>query len=292
MKRPLWMALTITALFSLTSANLRADGRILASGPPPLTADMVTREARFFEWALDVAFSPAHMQEFERMQVRDWSDTSKRQSALTLLKTLDKLEGLPADKRNQVQAELNRSLLKQIRSDSQDADSRWMLAIYEAAHSPSTAPVASVAAPTGGASENKRLTGKWRSGSVAMTQYRNATTGAPAPTSGSHFVYDFHADGTYNFNGLMQITTYGCTSMIYRDIAGTYRTEGNRLYTQPTRGMTKSQVCGGTMKEKADDLKLSTQVFRFETDSSGTENLVITDEAGTSRPDYFRRQKD
>lgn len=277
----------------ITGVTMRADNdtRILAAGPPPLTSDMTNRSARFFEWVLDVQFTPSQMAEYERMQIRDWRDSSKRKSTLDLLKNTEKLDAAAPATRDRIHAELQRSIVEQLRKDTNDADSRWMLAIYDAAR-PSAAPAPSAPpAANTSARVNGQLTGKWASGSVAMTQYHNAYTGAPAPTSGNRFVYEFLPDGTFKFNGLMQITTYGCTSMIYSESNGTYRTEGDRLYINTTGGKTRSQVCGGAMKENPAKTGETPHTYHFERDSSGNETMVLNGTSGNTRPDYFRREK-
>jgi hypothetical protein len=59
----------------------------------------------------------------------------------------------------------------------------------------------------------------------------------------------------YRNNGLLQVTTYGCTSSVYRENSGQYRIEGDRLYIKPNRGIVKSQVCGSQPSEKPDKLE-------------------------------------
>jgi hypothetical protein len=179
-----------------------------------------------------------------------------------------------------------------MRKSTADSKSAWLLAIYESPRRQSSPQaVEGAATATAGLSgPDPRLLGKWRAGSVAMTQYYNAYTGAPAPTSGNTFFYEFLPDGTYRMNGLMQMTTYGCTSSIWRDHSGTYRVQGNRLYVQPTQGTVKSRVCGGQEATKEDKRELAVYTYRFESDSQ-QENLVINSVDGNARPDYFRREK-
>src|SRR5436305_1793730 len=74
--------------------------------------------------------------------------------------------------------------------------------------------------------------------------------------------------------GLTQMTTYGCTSSIWREHSGTYRVEGNHLYVQPTQGIVKSHVCGGQEVTREDKRELAVHTYHFESGSQG-ENLVI-----------------
>jgi hypothetical protein len=283
------LALTSVAWASLA---LQAETHLLASGPPPLTSEMGDKMAIFYQWALEVRFTPEQKQEFETYIVRDWADAGKRQSTLKLLEVLNQLVSLPEDKRQQVQATFHQTLLEELRKSTADAESAWLLAIYEHTRVDSGNQRTEAAAPASARSSapDPRLLGKWRAGSVAATQYYNAYTGAPAPTSGSSFFYEFLPDGTYHMNGLMQMTTYGCTSSIWRDHSGTYRVEGNRLYIQPTQGVVKSRVCGGQEVTKEDKRELAVHTYHFESGSQG-ENLVLGSVEGNARPDYFRREK-
>lgn len=287
-RQSLFVRILALGVMCLAGSTLQA--QVLASGPPPLTNDMVKRATGFFEWVLDSHFTPAQAHEYEQMLVRDWSDTAKRKSTMDLMQMLDKLNAATPQKRDQVQAELQRTLVEGMRKETQDPASRLMLAIYDAAH-PVNTPVSPASSALSGPGPNAaHLIGKWRSTKVAATQYGNLTTGALAPTSGSNFTYEFLPDGTYQFTGLMQVTTYGCTSSIWRTASGKYHAEGGRVTLQPAGGVFKSQVCGGPLKEKPDSLDQVSYVFQFEKDSNG-EVLVMNGTDGKSRPDYFRHEK-
>jgi hypothetical protein len=280
----------LTLILFLASVAAHAEPRILASGPPALTAEMGDKLAVFYQWALDIRFTADQKREFDNFLANDWADASKRKSTLTLLDLTKKLVTLPEDSRKQAQATLNRELIGETRKSTGDPQSAWLLAIYDTAHSAAAEEKPAATTDIRPGTADRRLIGKWRAGSVAATQYYNAYTGAPAPTSGSTFSYEFLPDGTYRMNGLLQITTYGCTSSVWRDHSGTYRVEGNRLYIQPAQGIVKSHVCGGKEQTKEDKRELEVHTYHFESDTQG-ENLVLGSSDGKSRPDTFRRQK-
>src|SRR4051812_14420873 len=73
------------------------------------------------------------------------------------------------------------------------------------------------------------LLGRWYDGHVSSIQYRNAYTGAAAPTNGSRFEYDFKSDGTYSFTGLMQSVMYNCTTATFSNESGTYTVAGDSV---------------------------------------------------------------
>ncbi len=255
-------------------------------GRTPLTVEMTDKTTSFFEWALDVRFTPEQEKQYRDMVVRYWATPRKRKSTLEFLPTVDKLWASPPETRERVKETLSQSLLASLRKDQEDEQARWLLAIYDSSHTKAAAMQAPDVPDIG---LGRALVGKWRATSVAATQYKNSYTGTPAPTSGNSFYYEFLPDGTYRSNNLMQVTTYGCTSSIYSESAGSFRIGGDRLYIQPVRGAVKSQVCGGQPSEKADSLAPREYVFHIER-SDGHDGLVINGVDGKTRPDYYRRE--
>lgn len=280
----------LTAVLALTMIGMsaRAEDAVLVPGNPALTTAMTDKTAEFFEWALDVHFTPEQAGQYRAMVIRDWSAPQKRKSTLEFLPVIDKLWASTPETRDRVKAQFSRDLLDSLgKNRNDDEESRWLLAIYDGAHRVSVAHSISTGVNSGSAA--RVLTGKWRSTSVAATQYQNSYTGAPAPTSGNSFFYEFRSDGTYQNNNLMQITTYGCTSSVYGESSGRYRVEGNHLYVEPARGTVRSQVCGGHPSEKPDNLTVREYIFSIE-NVSGRETLVVNGLDGKTRPDYFRRE--
>jgi hypothetical protein len=127
------LAFALGALY-LAGASLQAQPPVLAQGHPPLTSEIRDKVNSFFEWALDVQFTPAQKQEYEAMLVSEWADASKRKSTLQAVEIMDQLATLPPDTREQAQMTIRRTLLDSLRKESQDRESRWMLTIYDAAH--------------------------------------------------------------------------------------------------------------------------------------------------------------
>lgn len=68
----------------------------------------------------------------------------------------------------------------------------------------------------------KEIEGRWSNGRLSMIQYRDVITGVGRPPAGNYFSYEFRADGTYRFLGLMQTTMYQCTTTAFGEESGTY----------------------------------------------------------------------
>jgi hypothetical protein len=123
------------------------------------------------------------------------------------------------------------------------------------------------------------LAGRWSTGRISTIQYRDATTGAPAPTSGNNFAYEFRADGTYSFTGLMQNTMYNCTTAVFSNESGKYTIEGDRLELRPEKNpyrMTNS--CAPSRNREAAG-KIIERSYRFRIVNEDRARLELKSEA-------------
>lgn len=115
----------------------------------------------------------------------------------------------------------------------------------------------------GSGSVPTELVGTWHTGSVSMIQYYDSGTGDWAPTSGDGYTYEFTADGKYTFAGILQISTYGCTTTLFEYAEGTATVNGSELVLQPKKGTFQSQdTCISKNNYKKDiDKKRETYTF-------------------------------
>ena len=132
--------------------------------------------------------------------------------------------------------------------------------------------------------------GRWSTGRISTIQYRNAYTGAPAPTSGNNFAYEFRADGTYSFTGLMQNTLYNCTTSVFSNESGTYQINGERLTLHPAKNpyrMTNSCAPSGN-KEGPGKLVERSYQFRVISEENALRLELKADDGAVSS---FRRDQ-
>lgn len=284
------ISLCLLALFAVGDHRAMAGRLTPSSDQQAPSVETIGKVTDFFEWALNIRFTAEQRSEYAAMLRRDWSNEAQRNSTEKLLAIISKAESLPPEKRRAAQAQLESILVAGLRERTTDPESTWILGIYQATHpgTPSSSVESNSAAPA--TVEDGRVIGKWRATHVAATQYENSYTGAPAPTSGSSFAYEFRTDGSYSENGTLQVTTYGCTSAVFQDNSGRYRLEAGRLILQPERGIVKSQTCGGPEKEKAADLSPRTYAYKLEAGNGG-ETLIVQDVEGKNLPDYYRRER-
>jgi hypothetical protein len=121
---------------------------------------------------------------------------------------------------------------------------------------------------------SQTLAGRWSSGGIAAIQYRDARTGAPAPTSGNRFAYEFKPDGTYSFTGLMQNTLYHCTTRVYSHETGTYRIDGTNIAFNPQANPYKMTNSCAPSSDRESPGKLVNRSYRFRI-GSDSENVTL-----------------
>lgn len=116
---------------------------------------------------------------------------------------------------------------------------------------------------TASAATDPGLTGHWSSGRIWSTQYHDGRTGAPAPTNGNSFFWDFRSDGTYSFTGLMQSVLYQCTTTMFSNETGTYTVQSGTVKLEPQKNPYKmTNSCAPSSNREAPG-KLVRRAYRF-----------------------------
>ncbi|MEX2543065.1 MAG: hypothetical protein WD314_14760 [Trueperaceae bacterium] len=100
--------------------------------------------------------------------------------------------------------------------------------------------VPAAAAPTSSAIP-AAITGGWFQGSSSPMHYYDPSNGAWAPPTGSGFRYTFAPDGSYEYSGILQSSTFGCTSTLFSYHRGSAAVNGQVLMLVPESEMFRSQ---------------------------------------------------
>lgn len=126
-----------------------------------------------------------------------------------------------------------------------------------------------------------QLLGRWTAGRVSSIQYRNSVTGAPAPTNGNSFAYEFRNDGTYSFTGLMQSVMYHCTTAVFSNESGTYSVSGDTVGLRPERNPYKMTNSCAPSSNRESPGKLVNRTYRVRIYREGQwVRMELKDEAG------------
>ena len=238
---------------SLAAASLTLAALALHAKTAPLPASLADHATAYMEWLLDTPFTEAQRGQYQQMLAEMWRG-GKNGSPDTILAMARAYErsGTLSDADRAVR---QRDFLKLL-EEGTDGPSRWLLAVYRDAHAGQDTPAADPAA-------SPALTGKWRTSHISTIQYRNTYTGAPAPTNGQTFAYEFKADGTYSFTGLLQSVMYQCTHATFSSETGTYTVEGDTLSLQPEKNPYRmTNNCAPSSNREAPG-KLIPRSYRF-----------------------------
>lgn len=151
----------------------------------------------------------------------------------------------------------------------------------------------SAAHALGGSSIPTALQGEWLYGRISSIQYYNPVTGAWAQPSGAGDRFKLEPNGNYERSRLLQLTTYGCSSMLFIWEKGTARVSEKQISFQPTDGAVKSQACSPSnsyQKKGPGAVKAETWNYRLERNESGQDVLVLETLDGQGRAHYGRAQ--
>lgn len=155
-----------------------------------------------------------------------------------------------------------------------------------AASRTSEVPASTSPARDGGGGE---LVGTWGVGSVSPVGFYNPANGLWSTAVGTGESYELRADGSYVYAGLVQTSTYGCTTRIFLYSTGAWKAEGANLVLRQKTARTRStDNCNQRLNyEKSPALKTETFAWRLQRDDSGAPVLVLSGDGGELE---FRRR--
>lgn len=234
------------AIFGETTLNISAqsNGKVLISAKgQTLKQSDVDTLIKFYEWAFQAEFSSAQRRDFEDHTEQEFrtNPTESRATIDDIVKTLPQILAASED----VQAETRKNFLDiflpEARKNS-DANSQMLLSIYETANGSLPNDVAEnertekTEEDTYGSYESVKkfpvgnfssIVGKWvsgNSGSIVTTP-----TGAILGGNGSRHTYQFSANGTVEYTGIMNSMTGGCRMQIFKSAKGKATLSGDTL---------------------------------------------------------------
>lgn len=143
---------------------------------------------------------------------------------------------------------------------------------------------------SGGAS----ILGSWYDGYDSLLIRRTPENNPGGPSTGGrshYFQYQFHPDGTFEFTGIMQMTTYSCTTTYFNDKRGRYTIDGDRLTLTLSKNFWRQQYGCSPSSNKEINHKLDPEVytFRVKRNASGKEALCFDSGGGDGEACYERK---
>lgn len=134
------------------------------------------------------------------------------------------------------------------------------------------------------------LVGTWSNGSTSMINRQNTVTGAITPGRSSRYEYKFMADGRFQSTGILQMTNYSCTDVLYSETAGKYSLSGSTLTLTQTKNYWKKTNSCSPKSNSEKNQPLTKEIYQFstKTDEYNQELICLTNNNGES---CFRKQK-
>lgn len=222
------------------SAQTGAD-KVLVAGKKTLRQSDIDRLIQFYEWAFQTEFDSAQRADFQRYTEKEFraNPTESRETIDDIVKTLPQIlaasESLQADTRKNFLA----VFLPQARQNS-DANSQMLLSIYENANG--TLPTNVVPDKESDDAQSDEsyetvkkvkvgnlssIAGKWVTGNTgSMT---TTSSGVYVGGNASRHTYQFSADGTVEYTGIMNMMAGGCRTQIFKTAKGRANLNGATL---------------------------------------------------------------
>lgn len=243
----LLIAICVISVGNLVSVNAQTNNKILVSaGKQTLRQTDVDKLIEFYEWAFQAEFNStqkADFQEYTEQQFRA-NPTESRKTIEDIVKTLPKILAAEEDVQSETRKTFLDIFLPEAKKNS-DANSQMLLSIYETANGAvENNDAANNASDNESSKDNYKndsyetvkkatvgnfssIVGKWVSGnSGSMTK---TTSGVYLGGSGSRFIYQFNANGTVDFTGIMNVMTGGCRMQIFKSAKGKASISGDTL---------------------------------------------------------------
>lgn len=246
-----------------------------APAVPPIPSSVSQHATGFMEWVFEVQFTPEQQAKYRQILNATW--TGSNQGAIDAVQSManlhEKLPAMAEADRNTLRARMRAEFTKLLRSTS-DADSQWLWSVLM----PEPQQAASGVPPS-------LLLGRWTNGRISSIQYQNTITGTPAPTNGTSFGWEFRADGTYSFTGLMQSVIYNCTTTMFSNETGRYQVQGDTVSLKPEKNPYKmTNNCAPNSNREAPG-KLIERSYRFRVapDGNGPAKLELVGGDGATQ---------
>ena len=273
------------------SAQTTGNDKILVAGKKPLKQSEVNGMVEFYEWAFETKFSNAQREDFQANTELEYrSDPAgSRGSIDDILGTLPQILAAEEDVQRETRKKFLTIFIKELRKNS-DENSQLLLGIYEAAHGGNESKSASKNSKNSEETEDSnetensavgnvgsvsQLVGTWVWGRSGSSTY--AQGGAYMGSNGSRHTYQFAANGTVEYTGIMNVMTGGCNMQIFKTMKGRASLSGDTLVVNwSPASFSRDDSCSPSKNYKK-TLPAETETFQVNMkDSYGQKQLCLT----------------
>jgi hypothetical protein len=285
LKYLLFVALCAFLVGAISNVSAQTGDKVLVSaGGKQLRGSDVNRMIQFYEWAFEAQFSAEQCARFAEYTAQEFRNnpSNARATIDDIVGMLPKILAAAED----VQAETRKNFLDIFLTEARkntDENSQMLVGIYEAAHGGND---------SNAAADNKRenvqssdaaegvgnissIVGKWVWGRSGSSTYSSG--GSYMGSNGSRFTYQFYANGTVEYTGIMNVMTAGCNMQVFRSAKGKAAVSGNTLTINwSPAAFSRADSCSPS-KDYKKTLPAETETFqiKFKTDY-GQRQLCLT----------------
>lgn len=254
--------------------------RILVAANKPLKQSDVDTMIEFYEWAFEKEFTTEQRREFQKNTEIEFKNnpTESRKVIDDLVNTFPKIQAADKDLQKETRKNFLDLFVEDLRSGS-DENSQLLLSIYESKDGSNSEEFASNVETDNSNIESvgsiSALVGKWfwgRSGSMTTT-----TSGVYLGGNGSRHTYQFFANGTVQYTGIMNVMTGGCRMQIFKSAKGKAALKGDSLTINWSPASFSREDSCSPSKNYKKTMPAETEKFRVGfKDSYGQKELCLT----------------
>ena len=218
-----------------------SDKVLVSAGGKTLRQADIDKMIQFYEWAFEAKFSADERARFGEFTAREFrSDPANARATIDdIVGTLPKILAAAADVQQETRKNFLAAFLPEARQNA-DENSQMLVGIYDAAHggndsnsaangenNPAQNDDSYETVKKVGVGNLSAIVGKWVSGSSgSMTK---TTSGVYLGGNASRHTYQFNADGTVEYTGIMNMMTGGCRMQIFKSAKGRASLSGSTL---------------------------------------------------------------
>lgn len=226
------LALCLGLTCGSTKISAQTGGKVLVAGATQLRQSDVDAMVELYEWALEVKFTDEQRATFQSVTEADFRNdpVAARKGIDDLLDMREKVKAMDENRRREVRRNFAPEFVKGLRQHTDDAATRLLLSIYDAARDTNDPDVAADGSGDSAgvtAGNVSALTGKWvwaRTGGTSWNQ-----NGTYAGGNGSRFTYQFSPNGAVEYTGIMNVMMAGCSQQVFTSKKGRARLSGDTL---------------------------------------------------------------
>lgn len=239
LKYLIFLILFACVLSGATFVNAQTGDRVLVSGKNSLRQSDINGLIEFYEWAFETEFSGEQRERFQDLVLEAFrSDAaSSRKNTDVVLNVYKQVKALDAETQQQKREIFVSDFVSELRKTPDDETSKFMLEVY--GQSQSQTQSSDVAYDSNANANNtddanisniggvSDLTGTWVWGSSGSTT--KTTTGVYLGGTASRFTYQFLANGTVQYTGIMTVMTGGCRLQAFTTKKGRVSIKGDTM---------------------------------------------------------------